>query len=87
MYEKTMELLPCDLAIFTAAVSDFKVKKFNKEKIKKNKDQSFDLDLNPDILELVSKSNKKPKIVVGLPPSLKIYSIMQDQNWKKKVVI
>ena len=65
MYEKTMELLPCDLAIFTAAVSDFKVKKFNKEKIKKNKDQSFDLDLNPDILELVSKSNTKPKIVVG----------------------
>ena len=65
MYEKTMELLPCDLAIFTAAVSDFKIKKFNKEKINKNKDQSFDLDLNPDILELVSKSNKKPKIVVG----------------------
>ena len=65
MYEKTMELLPCDLAIFTAAVSDFKIKKFNKEKIKKNKDQSFNLDLNPDILELVSKSNKKPKIVVG----------------------
>ena len=65
MHEKTMELLPCDLAIFTAAVSDFKIKKFNKEKIKKNKDQSFDLDLNPDILELVSKSNKKPKIVVG----------------------
>ena len=65
MCEKTMELLPCDLAIFTAAVSDFKVKKFNKEKIKKNKDLSFDLDLNPDILELVSKSNKKPKILVG----------------------
>ena len=65
MHKKTMELLPCDLAIFTAAVSDFKIKKFNKEKIKKNKDQSFDLDLNPDILELVSKSNKKPNIVVG----------------------
>ena len=65
MHKKTMELLPCDLAIFTAAVSDFKIKKFNKEKIKKNKDQSFDLDLNPDILELVSKSNKKPKIVIG----------------------
>jgi len=65
MYKKTMELLPCDLAIFTAAVSDFKIKKFNKEKIKKNKDQSFDLDLNPDILQLVSKSNKKPKFVVG----------------------
>lgn len=65
MYEKTMEMLPCDLAIFTAAVSDFKIKKFNKEKIKKNKDLSFDLDLNPDILELVSKSNKKPRVVVG----------------------
>ena len=65
MHKKTMELLPCDLAIFTAAVSDFKIKKFNKEKIKKSKDQSFDLDLNPDILQLVSKSNKKPKIVVG----------------------
>ena len=65
MHKKTMELLPCDLAIFTAAVSDFKIKKFNKEKIKKDKDQSFDLDLNPDILQLVSKSNKKPKFVVG----------------------
>ena len=65
MHKKTMELLPCDLAIFTAAVSDFKIKKFNKEKIKKNKDQSFDLDLNPDILQLVSKSNTKPKFVVG----------------------
>ena len=41
MYEKNMELLPCDLAIFTAAVSDFKIKKFNNEKIKKNKDLSF----------------------------------------------
>ncbi len=65
MHKKTMESLPCDLAIFTAAVSDFKIKKFNKKKIKKNKDQSFDLELNPDILELVSKSNKRPKIVVG----------------------
>ena len=65
MYEKTMEFLPCDLAIFTAAVSDFKIKNYNREKIKKNKDLNLDLDLNPDILELVSKSNKKPKIVVG----------------------
>jgi len=65
MYEKTMEFLPCDLAIFTAAVSDFKIKNYNREKIKKDKDLNLDLDLNPDILELVSKSNKKPKIVVG----------------------
>ena len=65
MYEKTMEFLPCDLAIFTAAVSDFKIKNYNREKIKKDKDLNLDLDLNPDILELISKSNKKPKIVVG----------------------
>ena len=65
MYEKTMEFLPCDLAIFTAAVSDFKIKNYNREKIKKGKDLNLYLDLNPDILELVSKSNKKPKIVVG----------------------
>ena len=35
MYEKTLESLPCDIAIFCAAVADFKVNKFTNSKIKK----------------------------------------------------
>ena len=35
MYEKTLESLPVDVAIFAAAVADFKIKEINKQKIKK----------------------------------------------------
>ena len=35
MYKKTIENLPVDVAIFTAAVSDFRVKEINSDKIKK----------------------------------------------------
>ena len=36
MYEKTVENLPVDVAIFTAAVADFRVKEIKKDKIKEN---------------------------------------------------
>ena len=35
MYEKTIENLPVDVAIFTAAVADFKMKEMKYDKIKK----------------------------------------------------
>jgi phosphopantothenoylcysteine decarboxylase/phosphopantothenate--cysteine ligase len=61
-------LLPVDIAICAAAVSDFKPKKKSKQKIKKNKInfKNLDLEKNKDILEYLGKNNKfRPKILVG----------------------
>ena len=37
MYEKNLESLPADVAIFAAAVADFKIKEINLSKNKKRK--------------------------------------------------
>ncbi len=65
MYQKTIENLPCDVAIFCAAVCDFKIKNLREDKIKKNKDLNLDFEKNIDILKLISKNNNKPKLVIG----------------------
>ena len=60
--------LPVDIVVCAAAVSDFKPKKTNKSKVKKNNKNSMTLELikNQDILNFLGKSNKlRPKIVVG----------------------
>ena len=55
-----------DLAIFAAAVSDFKPKFKNFKKIKKNKIKKLDLIKNIDILSnIANKKRGRPKIVVG----------------------
>jgi phosphopantothenoylcysteine decarboxylase/phosphopantothenate--cysteine ligase len=50
-----------------AAVSDFKVKKFSNQKIKKTAEKNLILELekNPDILEFVGTSKKRPDLVIG----------------------
>ena len=66
MYDATMENLPVDIAIFSAAVSDWKIENFNKEKIKKNGDLNLSLVQNIDILSYISKHNSlRPKLVIG----------------------
>ena len=66
MYDETINQLPVDIAVFAAAVSDYKVKNYSHEKIKKNEDLKLKLELNKDILEHVAKNNYlRPKIVVG----------------------
>ena len=62
------KLLPVDIAICAAAVSDFKPKNRSNQKIKKDKInfQSLNLEKNKDILEYLGKSNKlRPKMLVG----------------------
>ena len=44
MYKKTIENLPVDVAIFTAAVSDFRVKEINSDKIKKENLERIDVE-------------------------------------------
>ena len=66
MLEATLNNLPTDIAIFSAAVSDFKVKNKEKEKIKKDKISELSLEKNTDILGHISNHNSlRPKLVVG----------------------
>ena len=60
--------LPCDIAIFTAAVADWRVAEEKDQKIKKDKSGMPSLQLveNPDILQTIAKRTaKRPKLVVG----------------------
>ena len=66
MFKATQENLPADVAIFSAAVADFKVKERKNEKIKKQDHLSLELEKNIDILNYVSKHNSlRPKLVIG----------------------
>ena len=66
MFQSTIKSLPTDVAIFSAAVCDFKAKKVAKIKIKKQDKLNLDLERNVDILSYVSNHNSlRPKLVVG----------------------
>jgi phosphopantothenoylcysteine decarboxylase/phosphopantothenate--cysteine ligase len=68
MMSAVQKLLPVDIAVCAAAVSDFKPKNQQKQKIKKNNKNFNNLDLvrNKDILEYLGKNNKlRPKMLVG----------------------
>ena len=66
MLEATLNNLPTDVAIFSSAVSDFKVKNKENEKIKKNNISQIYLEKNTDILKHISNHNSlRPKLVVG----------------------
>ena len=66
MFKATQENLPADVAIFSAAVADFKIKEKKNEKIKKHEDLNLELEKNIDILNYVSKHNSlRPRLVIG----------------------
>ncbi len=66
MFDATQENLPVDVAIFSAAVADFKIKEKYENKIKKDEILSLNLEKNIDILNFVSNHNSmRPKLVVG----------------------
>jgi len=67
MLEAVKKKLPTDIAVCTAAVSDFKPILTKKSKIKKNlKLNEIKIEKNVDILNYLGKSNRhKPKVLVG----------------------
>jgi phosphopantothenoylcysteine decarboxylase / phosphopantothenate---cysteine ligase len=66
MFQATLNSLPADVAIFSAAVGDYKVKETSKLKIKKQDRLNIKLEKNVDILNYVSNHNSlRPKLVVG----------------------
>ena len=66
MFKATQIDLPADIAVFSAAVADFKIDKKNKNKIKKQENLTINLEKNIDILNYVSNHNSmRPKLVIG----------------------
>jgi len=83
MFKATRENLPADVAIFAAAVADFKVIKKNNEKIKKREHLYLELEKNIDILDYVSKHNSlRPKLVIGFAAETENV----QENAKKKLM-
>ena len=66
MFKATLKSLPVDVAIFSAAVSDYKIKHISKNKIKKKENLDINLEKNIDILSHISNHNSlRPKLVIG----------------------
>ena len=66
MFVATQDNLPTDVAIFSAAVSDFRVNKKYETKIKKQDSLNLKFEKNVDILNYVSNHNSmRPSLVVG----------------------
>ena len=66
MFHKSLQCLPVDVAVFSAAVADYKIKNKEKEKIKKREKMDLTLEKNVDILKHISNHNSlRPKLVVG----------------------
>jgi phosphopantothenoylcysteine decarboxylase / phosphopantothenate---cysteine ligase len=83
MFKATQNNLPADVAIFTAAVSDFRVKKIKEKKIKKQDNLNLEFEQNIDILNYVSKHNSlRPKLVIGFAAETNNVHI----NAKKKLI-
>ena len=81
MYAETKKALPVDIAVCTAAISDFKPEKYETKKIKKNS-LNLNFKRNVDILEFLSKNNsQRPKLVVGF--AAETNDILKFANEKK----
>ncbi len=66
MFKATQENLPADIAVFAAAVSDFKIDKKSNQKLKKTQNLNINLKKNIDILSYISNHNSmRPKLVIG----------------------
>lgn len=78
--------MPADIAIFTAAVADWRVKTQAREKLKKTEagPPSLVLSENPDILASISRSRARPEIVVGFAAETEKITEHAVQKLKRK---
>ena len=82
MFKATQKNLPADIAVFSAAVSDFKINVKSKDKIKKKESVNIKLERNVDILNYISNHNSmRPKLVIGFAAETKNL----DSNALKKL--
>ncbi|QNT77999.1 phosphopantothenoylcysteine decarboxylase domain-containing protein [Entomobacter blattae] len=88
MHEACMEVLPVDIAIMAAAVSDWRVQFVPDQKMKKSQHQGplqLTLIQNPDILaEIAQHSQYRPKLVIGFAAETENIEDNALQKLKKK---
>ena len=85
MLSEVKKSLPVDLAVCTAAVTDFKPAKKSKNKIKKDElnFKSINFIKNDDILDFLSKNNRnRPQIVAGFSAETK--NVIKNSSLKMK---
>jgi len=85
MLNEVKKTLPVDLAVCTAAVTDFKPAEKSKNKIKKDKlnFKTISFVKNYDILDFLSKNNRnRPKIVAGFSAETK--NVIKNSTLKMK---
>ncbi len=80
--------LPADVAVFAAAVGDWRATSQKKNKIKKAKGGTppkFDLKENPDILKTIAKSRKnRPRLVIGFAAETQDVIALAKKKLKNK---
>ena len=82
MLRETLNNLPVDVAVFSAAVVDFKIKNYSKNKIKKDGQKKLEIIKNTDILSYISKHNSlRPKLTLGFAAETENL----EKNAKKKL--
>ena len=85
MFKETQKNLPVDVAIFSAAVADFKVIERNDLKIKKKNELTIKLEKNLDILNYVSNHNSmRPKLVIGFAAETNDLEVNAIKKLKEK---
>jgi phosphopantothenoylcysteine decarboxylase/phosphopantothenate--cysteine ligase len=86
MLEAVRAALPADIAIFAAAVADWRVASEAREKIKKGAKGAPSLDLveNPDILKTVAgdRPGKRPPLVIGFAAETE--NVIEHARQKRK---
>ena len=83
MYDAVHSSLPADAAVFAAAVADWKIKKTEQQKLKKQNGKlpTFALTENKDILASVSQLKiNRPKIVMGFAAETE--NILENAQYK-----
>jgi len=78
--------MPADIAIFTAAVADWRAAAEAPEKLKKTGDgpPALELTENPDILSTIAHGKRRPRIVVGFAAETERVTEHAAQKLKKK---
>jgi phosphopantothenoylcysteine decarboxylase/phosphopantothenate--cysteine ligase len=88
MLEAVQAALPADIAVFAAAVADWRVAKPKAEKIKKAKDDAapkLKLTENPDILKTIAHMKKgRPALVIGFAAETETVLAHAERKLQKK---
>jgi len=85
MLEAVEKALPADIGVFAAAVADWRSAAPADQKMKKETGvdtMALDLVQNPDILKLVSRGHKRPKLVIGF--AAETQNVVENAMAKRK---